>query len=228
MSLASEAGLDYVADDAGLRRIRRGRGFSYLAPKGRTIMARSRPGSIDCMIPPAWDDVSDLTRPVRSHPAHRFPRRGRSSNIYHPAVGGDPGPGGLRADGWTRNSGRRSCDGGPMRSSPPRPVPGKGDRSRSGGDGQDPDPVGNPNAPTRARLWADHDHVIISRSTGYMSTSTSPVKGKPTISDVQPRRLAGSFRNVRNWAARPSSGVRQSTVTPRSPRRCAHPIPSRR
>jgi Bacterial DNA topoisomerase IB, N-terminal domain len=56
---AQTAGLIYVsADEPGLRRVRRGRGFAYLLPDGSPLTsARERERLRRLAIPPAWTDV---------------------------------------------------------------------------------------------------------------------------------------------------------------------------
>jgi DNA topoisomerase I len=86
MSLASEAGLNYVTDEIpGMRRIRRGRGFSYVDPQGRTINGSVRKWIDSLVIPPAWDDV--WISPDRSGHilATGYDDAGRKQYIYHPA-----------------------------------------------------------------------------------------------------------------------------------------------
>ena len=59
VSTAAEAGLRYVSDAMpGIRRQRRGRGFSYLAPDGSVVRDRAALARIrSLVIPPAWSDV---------------------------------------------------------------------------------------------------------------------------------------------------------------------------
>ncbi|HEY2273701.1 MAG TPA: DNA topoisomerase IB [Jatrophihabitantaceae bacterium] len=55
---ATAAGLRYVsADDPGIRRIKRGRGFSYLDADGRAVAAEVKVRIGAMAIPPAWTDV---------------------------------------------------------------------------------------------------------------------------------------------------------------------------
>jgi DNA topoisomerase-1 len=55
---ASAAGLRYVsADEPGIRRVRRGRGFSYLDGEGKPVAAEARVRIQGLAIPPAWTDV---------------------------------------------------------------------------------------------------------------------------------------------------------------------------
>ncbi|HYI62574.1 MAG TPA: hypothetical protein VEW93_12305 [Acidimicrobiales bacterium] len=55
---AQDAGLRYASDTApGLRRLRRGRGFSYVDPEGRPVGAEERARIAALAIPPAWTDI---------------------------------------------------------------------------------------------------------------------------------------------------------------------------
>ena len=55
---AEEAGLRYVTDaEPGIRRRRRGRGFSYHAPDGSLINGSTKGRINSLVIPPAWEDV---------------------------------------------------------------------------------------------------------------------------------------------------------------------------
>ncbi len=85
ISLAAEAGLTYITDETpGLRRIRRGRGFSYSDPKGNTINGSVRKWVDSLVIPPAWDNV--WISPDRSGHilATGYDKAGRKQYIYHP------------------------------------------------------------------------------------------------------------------------------------------------
>ena len=85
MSLAEEAGLHYVSDEApGLRRVRRGRGFSYVDPQGRVINGAVRKWIGSLVIPPAWSDV--WISPDRSGHilATGYDNAGRKQYVYHP------------------------------------------------------------------------------------------------------------------------------------------------
>jgi DNA topoisomerase I len=55
---AAAAGLRYVSpDEPGIRRVRRGRGFSYIDPEKRAVSAEVRTRIQSLAIPPAWRDV---------------------------------------------------------------------------------------------------------------------------------------------------------------------------
>lgn len=83
--LAEEAGLRYVdADDPGYRRVRRGRGFSYLDTDGQVVNGRVRQRIEQLVIPPAWEDVW-ISRDPRGHIlATGHDNAGRKQYIYHP------------------------------------------------------------------------------------------------------------------------------------------------
>jgi DNA topoisomerase-1 len=85
MTMAEEAGLIYVSDEIpGLRRVRRGRGFSYQDVKGNTINGSTRKWIESLVIPPAWERV--WISPDRS--GHilvtGYDKAGRKQYIYHP------------------------------------------------------------------------------------------------------------------------------------------------
>jgi DNA topoisomerase-1 len=85
MTMAEEAGLVYVTDETpGLRRIRRGKGFSYVDPKGRTINGTTRKWISSLVIPPAWEQV--WISPHRSGHilATGYDKAGRKQHLYHP------------------------------------------------------------------------------------------------------------------------------------------------
>ena len=83
---AREAGLTYTTDlEPGIRRVRRGRGFSYVDPVGKQV---DDPAILDRIrslaIPPAWKDVWITTR-ARGHlQATGRDARGRKQHRYHP------------------------------------------------------------------------------------------------------------------------------------------------
>jgi len=85
MALAAEAGLHYVMDEMpGLRRVRRGRGFSYLDEQGQAIngAVRERIGTL--AIPPAWQGVWISLDPSGHILATGIDAAGRKQYIYHP------------------------------------------------------------------------------------------------------------------------------------------------
>jgi len=83
---ASDAGLRYTSDDrAGIRRRRRGRGFQYIDPDGRTIAdARERKRLDALAVPPAWTDVWICPAPNGHLQATGRDARGRKQYRYHP------------------------------------------------------------------------------------------------------------------------------------------------
>jgi DNA topoisomerase I len=83
---ARAAGLRYVTDEQpGITRRRRGRGFQYLAPDGRTIADRAERSRIDSLaIPPAWTDVWICASPKGHIQATGRDARGRKQYRYHP------------------------------------------------------------------------------------------------------------------------------------------------
>jgi DNA topoisomerase-1 len=84
---ASPPGLRYVVDDVpGIRRKRRGTGFSYVDPRGRPIRDRTVLDRIRSLaVPPAWTDVW-IAPDARAHlQATGRDARGRKQYRYHPA-----------------------------------------------------------------------------------------------------------------------------------------------
>jgi DNA topoisomerase-1 len=79
-------GLHYVLDgEPGLSRIRRGKTFSYLDPKGRRVRdARTLDRIRSLVIPPAWTDVWICARPDGHVQATGRDARGRKQHRYHP------------------------------------------------------------------------------------------------------------------------------------------------
>lgn len=86
MSLAAEAGLNYVSDEGpGLRRVRRGRGFSYLDAKGNTVNGSTKEWIGSLVIPPAWEQVWISLDRAGHILATGYDKAGRKQYIYHPA-----------------------------------------------------------------------------------------------------------------------------------------------
>ncbi|MDX1418655.1 MAG: hypothetical protein R3181_01705 [Rubricoccaceae bacterium] len=82
---AREAGLVYVSDAApGVRRVRRGRGFSYHAPDGALVTGEERDRIEALAIPPAWEDVWICPDPDGHLQATGRDERGRKQYRYHP------------------------------------------------------------------------------------------------------------------------------------------------
>lgn len=83
--LADRAGLHYVApDDPGYRRVRRGRGFSYLSPDGHTVNGGIRQSIERLVIPPAWEGVWISQDPQGHILATGQDDAGRKQYVYHP------------------------------------------------------------------------------------------------------------------------------------------------
>jgi DNA topoisomerase I len=85
MDPAEVAGLVRVTgDEPGIRRVRRGRGFSYIGANGERIAARTRERIEALAIPPAWHDVWISTRPDSHVLATGVDDAGRKQYLYHP------------------------------------------------------------------------------------------------------------------------------------------------
>jgi DNA topoisomerase-1 len=85
LDAASEAGLRYVSDELpGIRRVRRGRGFSYVDADGRTVTDPKVRARIDAIvIPPAWTDVWICAKVDGHIQATGRDARGRKQYRYH-------------------------------------------------------------------------------------------------------------------------------------------------
>ena len=83
---AQAAGLVYVSpEEPGIRRVRSGQGFRYVAPDGKTISDKITLGRIKRLaIPPAWTDVWICTRDNGHLQALGKDARGRKQYRYHP------------------------------------------------------------------------------------------------------------------------------------------------
>jgi DNA topoisomerase-1 len=83
---AREVGLRYVTDEMpGIRRRRRGRGFSYLLPSGQVLDdPRQRRRIASIAIPPAWSDVWICLLASGHLQATGRDDRGRKQHRYHP------------------------------------------------------------------------------------------------------------------------------------------------
>ena len=82
---AEVAGLRYVHDDEpGIRRRRRGRGFSYRDARGRAVSAATRSRIAELAVPPAWDDVWICPDEHGHLLATGEDDRGRKQYLYHP------------------------------------------------------------------------------------------------------------------------------------------------
>lgn len=84
--IAEAAGLTYMSDDEpGIRRLQRGKGFTYRMPNGKTCRDKAIRQRIRSLaIPPAWEDVW-ICRKANGHlQATGRDARGRKQYIYHP------------------------------------------------------------------------------------------------------------------------------------------------
>jgi DNA topoisomerase-1 len=83
---AESAGLGYVAaDDPGIARLRKGRGFSYRQADGvRVTTAEVRARIVELAIPPAWRNVWICPSPDGHILATGEDDRGRKQYLYHP------------------------------------------------------------------------------------------------------------------------------------------------
>jgi DNA topoisomerase-1 len=83
---ARRAELHYVAPDGpGIRRIRRGKGFAFLLPNGRTLKNAETLARIRRLaIPPAWSDVWICPDETGHLQATGKDARGRTQYRYHP------------------------------------------------------------------------------------------------------------------------------------------------
>lgn len=85
LALAAEAGLHYTeAGDRGLRRVRRGKGFSYVDERGSAVNGSRREWIEKLVIPPAWEDVWISVDPEGHILATGVDKAGRKQYIYHP------------------------------------------------------------------------------------------------------------------------------------------------
>ncbi len=84
--VARSAGLVHVSDeDPGIRRIRRGRGFSYHTPSGRLIQEPDQRERLAALaIPPAWTEVWISPDPDGHIQATGRDSEGRKQYRYHP------------------------------------------------------------------------------------------------------------------------------------------------
>lgn len=82
---ARTAGLVYVSTEApGIRRVRRGRGFSYVDPSGAPVPAKVRERISALVIPPAWTEVWICTETNGHLQCVGVDDRGRKQYLYHP------------------------------------------------------------------------------------------------------------------------------------------------
>ncbi|HKA23747.1 MAG TPA: DNA topoisomerase IB, partial [Candidatus Eisenbacteria bacterium] len=84
---ARSAGLHYVSTSPlppGIRRVKKGKGFRYLAPDGSTIDSKNEIARIHAIvIPPAWTEVWISPSPVGHIQALGRDARGRKQYRYH-------------------------------------------------------------------------------------------------------------------------------------------------
>lgn len=84
MSAVSDL-LYYPDSRPGIRRVRRGRGFSYVAPDGTRIDARDERARIETLaVPPAYEDVWISPKPLGHLQATGRDARNRKQYQYHP------------------------------------------------------------------------------------------------------------------------------------------------
>ena len=82
---ARAAGLRYVNDaKPGIRRVRRGKGFSYVGTGGEPVGPDERKRIEALAIPPAWTDVWICPRPDGHVQATGRDAKGRKQHRYHP------------------------------------------------------------------------------------------------------------------------------------------------
>lgn len=83
--IAARAGLTHrPSDRPGIRRRRRGSGYSYVRPNGAPVSARERDRIAAMVIPPAWEDVW-ISPEADSHLiATGVDEAGRRQYLYHP------------------------------------------------------------------------------------------------------------------------------------------------
>ncbi|MDX8477577.1 DNA topoisomerase IB [Mesorhizobium sp. VK24D] len=81
---AERASLNYVSDaDPGIRRLRKGKGFSYVGPNGNPVSAVTLDRIKAIVIPPAWTDVWISPGPNGHVQATGRDQRGRKQYRYH-------------------------------------------------------------------------------------------------------------------------------------------------
>ncbi|WP_296746714.1 DNA topoisomerase IB [Mesorhizobium sp.] len=82
---ADRASLSYVSDtDPGIRRLRKGKGFSYVGPGRQSVRAQTLARIKAIVIPPAWTDVWISPDPFGHIQATGRDQRGRKQYRYHP------------------------------------------------------------------------------------------------------------------------------------------------
>jgi DNA topoisomerase I len=85
-SEGAQHGLVYASDDEpGIRRVRKGKGFTYFSPDGKRVTDRATLERIrGLVIPPAWKEVWISRRPRGHLQATGRDARGRKQPLYHP------------------------------------------------------------------------------------------------------------------------------------------------
>ena len=82
---ADRASLSYVSDaDPGIRRLRKGKGFSYVGPNGGAVGSAALARIDAIVIPPAWTNVWISPDPDGHIQATGRDQRGRKQYRYHP------------------------------------------------------------------------------------------------------------------------------------------------
>lgn len=85
VAAAKAAGLRHVTDASpGHRRVRRGKGFSYVDVEGQVVPPEERTRIEEMVIPPAWADVWISPDPRAHLMATGRDARGRKVYLYHP------------------------------------------------------------------------------------------------------------------------------------------------
>src|SRR5256885_5882423 len=84
---ARRSGLVHVSsEDLEIRRVRRGRGFGYVASNGKRVTARATLARIASLaIPPAWTDVRISAHSTGHLQCTGYDARGRKQYRYHPS-----------------------------------------------------------------------------------------------------------------------------------------------
>jgi DNA topoisomerase-1 len=81
---AAAAGLAYVSpEEPGIRRLRRGKGFTYVRADGRPVTSAERARIQALVIPPAWREVWISSNPRAHLQAVGEDDRGRKQYLYH-------------------------------------------------------------------------------------------------------------------------------------------------
>lgn len=85
LDIAEQAGLIYITDEApGHRRVRRGRGFSYVSEKGEQLSEHEVERIKALAIPPAWEEVWIAPDALGHIQATGHDAAGRKQYVYHP------------------------------------------------------------------------------------------------------------------------------------------------